>query len=370
MNYYIDESGTTGDLITRKFDLNFAKQPIFTHACIGLTEHENEELTILVNRLKKKYDIDEEEELKSQDLYFQNPEFMMEIISHIEFRKIPLMCEVMDKKYLIANNIVNHYILAETGDDEFTIKSVIKMKNIIADYLTHNLPQECYEGFYNLCKKPSEKLLLALFDMMLAHFQDDETSQSYFIHHMMSDRKSQYFEIKEKLGFEECIKLFHPIPDFDSNNKTLAMLPNVFSFYYMIARLNKAHSGNLSNVNLIHDTQVEFSETLRNCFKDLKNNNVNDYSYDDRADYNLITFPTLDFKDSKSTIGIQVADIIAGFLNRFINGFLYKEVKINEEYFWMMNYLISHNRNYQNSFGVNFVLPITKQHKLFNKFSL
>lgn len=35
MDFYLDESGTTGDLISKKFDLDFFRQPIFTHACVS-----------------------------------------------------------------------------------------------------------------------------------------------------------------------------------------------------------------------------------------------------------------------------------------------------------------------------------------------
>lgn len=367
MNYYLDESGTTGDLINKKFDLTFANQPIFTHACIGV-ENENS-IIESIEEIKTKHDLSKSE-LKCEDLYFKNPEAILDIVKLIDRERLPLICEVMDKKYLIAISIVNHYILTESGMDEYTTRWLSIMGNGIAEHITYHLPQECYFEFFELCKKPSEEQLLKFFDMMLTHFYDDEMSLNHVINHMMSDRKQEYFTLKEELGFDECIKLFYPIPDIDSRDNPLALLPHVNSFYYMIAKLNKTHSGDFSDINIIHDTQNEFSATLRHCFEDLKDNDVNDYAYDEHADYKVTTPPALKFVDSKSSIGIQIADIIAGFLNRFTNGYLYKEAEIKEVYFTIMNYLVSHNRNHHNSFGVNFVLPQRDQQKMFTKFNL
>ena len=49
--YYLDESGNTGDLISKRFDLNFANQPIFTLTCVKVNNIDK--IKSLVNELKK-----------------------------------------------------------------------------------------------------------------------------------------------------------------------------------------------------------------------------------------------------------------------------------------------------------------------------
>lgn len=63
--YYLDESGNSGDLISRKGTLNFGNQPIFTLSCVGIEDFNN--INAFVDHLKVKHGI-EDIELKSDEL--------------------------------------------------------------------------------------------------------------------------------------------------------------------------------------------------------------------------------------------------------------------------------------------------------------
>ena len=62
LNYYIDESGNTGDVLSTGNDFDFSGQPIFSLACVGVDQ--TEKLDEFIHKLKSKYKI-QGKELKS-----------------------------------------------------------------------------------------------------------------------------------------------------------------------------------------------------------------------------------------------------------------------------------------------------------------
>ncbi|MCO4311859.1 hypothetical protein [Pectobacterium versatile] len=261
MNYYIDENGTTGDLFSKKFDLSFSRQPIFTHACIGIEKNQDDTVKSLIKTVKEKHDLKNylitknrlknnklDFELKCDELYFEKPEAILDIAKFIKSQRIPLICEVMDKKYNIAISIVNHIIVPHT---EFIITSPegISYRNKLADLLTFYAEDLCYKQFHALCSNPTESNLLKTFAVFFDFFKRRKSllNDNGRILQFIEERKKSYFYLKGKIG-DSCISRFHPIPDTDTFNNTVKFLPNVHSFYYMLARINKYHLGDIDDV--------------------------------------------------------------------------------------------------------------------------
>lgn len=367
MNYYLDESGNTGDLINKKNDMGFANQPIFTHSCIGIDDKDQVELVYFINQLKKHYEIDESLELKSQDYYIKKPEIIYNIVRYIVEKDFPLVCEVMDKKYNVAISMVNHLIFPAMRDESSGEAQYIR--NILSDFITRKAPDNCYTLFSELCKSPSEEKLIITMNSLKEFFEkekDNFADSGYTILMINETLDDYYIDKKTK---EDAIKKYIPEPDYDSNGNKITLLPNTFSFYNLIARLNKIHNRKLSLINLYHDTSDEFSATLKYCMKNIKGMNTENIHKIPGCDFEVIESFNLAFIDSKDSIGVQIADIIAGFLNRYIYGLMYKEIKMDDIYHATFDTLMEHNRKHI-SIGTNIVLPISKRNWLFTQFGL
>lgn len=369
MNYYLDESGNTGDLINKKNDMEFAKQPIFTHSCIGIPDKDLNKLQSFVSALKKNHGIDKSQELKSQDYYIKNPRLILELLSYIVDNRFPIVCEVMDKKYNVAVSIVNHLIVPPMNDESNGEAQYIRTQ--LTDFISINAPDKCFSSFSELCKKPNEENLIVCMNSLKEFFIEykDSIDDNGYTILMIDETLDDYYIHKNKFSEEVAIKWYVPIPDVDSNGNIIKLLPNVHSFYNQLARLNKMHNKKLSSLNLIHDTSSEFAETLKFCIENIKGIDPDLMPYIPTCDYKVIESPVLTFVDSEKSIGVQVADILAGFLNRYIYGLLYKEIEMDSIYHETFNTIISYNR-IPDPIGTNLVIPVSKRNWLFEQFDL
>ncbi|WP_272578603.1 MULTISPECIES: DUF3800 domain-containing protein [unclassified Providencia] len=370
MHYYIDESGSTGDLISKRLALDFANQPIFSHACIGFDESEKIDFKEFIIKLKENHEIDEDGELKSQEIYYENPKFIYDISKYLKDNITPFFCEVLDKKYNIAISIVNHHIIPATQNEQTT--QIQKIRLILADSLSKNAKNEVFQNFMQLCLIPSENNLIECFNAIKLFFKDTQNDliDNKIILSMIDKTIDNYYSAKKKLGSTQAISYFMPIPDFDNNNNIIGITPHVQCFYNIVARLNKYHLKELSDITLHHDEQKEFSSSLNFCFEKLKEMSLDDIPYIPQADFDLIETPILLFEDSKSSIEIQTSDLLSGFMNRFINGYFYKKISMKEIYIETFNNIIHYNRFPLSPLGTNFVLPPSIQKKLFHDFNL
>lgn len=98
LEYFLDESGNTGDLINTTNALKFGGQPIFALACVGIDNDEQRKLLEeFIFELCKKFDVDAVD-IKSKDLYFAYPQFMLELSSYLVEARFPIFVEVVDKR--------------------------------------------------------------------------------------------------------------------------------------------------------------------------------------------------------------------------------------------------------------------------------
>jgi len=275
----------------------------------------------------------------------------------------------MDKKCNVAVSIVNQLIVPAM--ENVNSKELLLVRNILVDVISTFAPEICYTTFSELCKNPCEEKLIICIDSLKEFFSSESNPlEDNGSTCRMFDKTLQEFEYrKSRYSAEVAIKWFVPIPDLDSNGNVIKLLPNVHSFYNQIARINKIHKRRLSDIILTHDTSSEFANTLNFCISEIKKIDVETMPKIPTCDFKVIETPTLIFKDSKDSSGIQIADIIAGFLNRYIHGLLYKGIKMDSIYHATFNRIIKPNRS-PDSKGTNFVIPLSKQHWLFSKFKL
>lgn len=173
-----------------------------------------------------------------------------------------------------------------------------------------------------------------------------------------------------EIGESKAVERYLPIPDTinkskrKSKAKRVNILPHVHSFSNMIGRLNMFHQGDIENVTLVHDEQKDFDDILANTKERLVKDSI---LFPTMPNSNVCSDFTLEFVDSENSVGIQVADLVAGFYVRFINE-AYYECKKVERVYAKTFYSLAGHQYYHSPLGCNFVLPHDKQQTIFNVF--
>jgi hypothetical protein len=140
------------------------------------------------------------------------------------------------------------------------------------------------------------------------------------------------------------------------------MLPNLTSFTNIYARINLYLRGNLSEVNIFHDEQAHFDEIItinKNLLEELNKANLNAIA---TAKYSFNSSASLKFSESHEHSSIQVADILAGMVMRYLQE---KEEGIQSSPEIISSYekiLSTYNPNF--GLGVNLVVTTQLHHKL------
>lgn len=313
MKYYIDESGNTGDIGFTKNRLDFGGQPVFSLACIGIKDLSA--LEEKVTELKATHKI-RSDELKTTSLYKEKPKFIKDIFKYIKSEKLPFFIEIVDKKYQLVVTIVNHYILPPYFMPEEDEES-IAMRNFFCDFIYHYVDDRIFFDFINIFDNPSETKIVGFFNVLLNYFEKMEDEISRCILELIRESLDDYEHIKIQEG-GNAYKRFLPIPDMNKRGEKIWILPNYASFTNIYARLNFYSGRNLSNVVIIHDEQAHFDEIIKDAKISAESATNINKAMTPNSDFDFINSAELTFGNSKTNIGIQVADILAGFSSRIL----------------------------------------------------
>ena len=110
-SYFIDESGHSGDLASAT-SLDFAQQPVFALACIGVSDAKG--LADEMERLRVVHRCGPGE-FKSD--MARLPHFVTDLVAYLEASDCPVFIELVDKRFFIAIHIVNHLLCGGLGLD-------------------------------------------------------------------------------------------------------------------------------------------------------------------------------------------------------------------------------------------------------------
>jgi hypothetical protein len=326
-DFYIDESGSSGDLANDKENLSFGEQPIFSLCAVGIKDEQR--LIKKIDELKSKHKI-QLKELKSHKLFKRNKyTFAADLINFLLDNNEPIFLEVVDKKYFICNNIVNciifppYFMPKESNETIFLRKHTSNLLYMLDSKVL-------YDAFLCCCSSPSEESLINCFDVFFQVFDEKYKLtgiQEYqVIAHSINESKDDFYKLSH--NDNNAYKKFIPLPDKNKHGKDVWLLPNLSSYCNIYARINKYKKGELSDVTLIHDEQKQFDEIL------LKNHLSNLSSCSELAfcelvlgsgDYSFVQDAKLTFEADDEHLGIQVADVVAGFFERY-----FRKVYINK----------------------------------------
>jgi len=359
--YFIDESWNSGDIIMKENDKKFNNQPLFGLCAIGIDEDKIDIIKNKVEELKNKYKV-QSPELKIKSIYNKKINFLVELFEFLEKQDVTFLIEIIDKKYQIAINIVNHLIYPPYFTNYNA--EIQMMLNIISSYIYHNISDKFFIEFSYVSRKPGEEKLLKLWDKLKKELKalNDEMSNSIIKH--LEESLDDFYLMKrnESISNRPIYTYFLPLPDKNKKREDLVMLPYVNCFTNILARINQRE--NLEEIKLYSDEQAHFDKILEHYKILLESNenflpemNINPFS----NFYFASQIPDLNFKNSKECIGIQISDLFAGFVCRSIWNMY--ENKYNENNLLLLSLL-------QKNYSINLVAPIDLQQKIFTTIEL
>lgn len=330
MNYlYLDESGNTGETLSKDLKFNFSDQPYYVLAGFFLNENSQKDLSTFLTSQISKHRISGNE-LKAKNLYDTKPRFISELIEYFRNNQIPFFIELMDKIFYLNFQLVEYFIVPYYSVP-FNDANIYG-KRFIASTIGKYLTQDIYQSFINTIKESSNDSLENFYEILITHF--DEIKE-YETKKNIEQTKADYLDLKT-LDPTKALKAFLPLPDENPNKRLIHLLPNFNAFTNLIARAQK-YSDNkffIKNFEIIHDEQKQFDVIFQSALEIMKNNKTDHLTkktiIQEKGRFDIDSNIKLNFEDSKKDIFIQVSDLLSGVVMRFWSDFINEnEDKVN-----------------------------------------
>lgn len=314
--FYLDESGHSGDAIKTGDRFDFKDQPFFVLAAVGLEDEEAVSAKLTELRQKHRLPVGE---LKAKSL-LSKPAFVGELVTWLCEQAFPIFVELVDKKYFIAVHIVNTQVLPPSAGVAESLE-VTFFRNQVADFIYEHAPDDVFESYVSACLAPSAELVRQSLQCQIDFASTAmPTATSSMVAEAMQKMCIESLDDLEQMLTDDssAFQRFLPSPDKNKRNKLVWMLPNLTSFTSIYARINKYLDGKIADVRLVHDVQLEYENILRDT-KGLAETLGRSGSLPEipHANYQFSESSSLEFAVSHESLGIQMADLIAGAVMRF-----------------------------------------------------
>ena len=345
--FYLDESGNSGDAARPGEAFDFGGQQIFALACVGCADAAGLEAELAQLVVKHR--------LKSTALT-NKPDVAADIAAFLEAAQLPLFIEVVDKRFFVAAHLINHLIMPAVGDVDFSPEGQW-LRNVYAEYLYCEAPTAAFATFVEACSSPSNASVQICFDAALAWLKQvpaqDEVGLGllHFAEDSFGDFRSEAAES------DSAFERYLPIPDEGLSGKRIWMLPSLTSLTNIYARINLYRNGATAGVTLLHDEQLHFEAILRDAKATLEWLAATNAAPRVRfADYKVIEDAALEFGRSQDHAGIQAADVLAGFVMRYVRDILVEKMPADPCAREAFHKIVGLG-NPRRGLGVNFVMP-------------
>lgn len=314
---YIDESGHSGDMINSGEGYDFKGQPYFALAGVGMDDDHNWDERI--SELRSRHHIPPGE-LKSKSLT-SKPKFSAEVINTLIDLQAPLFIELVDKRYFICTSITSFQLLPPCLGYSESV-NLHFLKNTVADFLHFHASERVLDTFVASCVTPGDATLRASFAglremaIQLIH-QGAAVEIAQVVAHMIDVAEAEYRERSGGAQSEPWLR-FLPPADLNKRSKQVWMLPNLTSFTNIYARMNRYYGRRLAGIRLVHDQQLEIEGILREGKTTAEQlSRTMDLPYTPQSDYRFEEQAALHFNQSHETVGLQLADVVAGATMRY-----------------------------------------------------
>ena len=352
LDYFIDESGQTGDIARLNTLSGFNEQPIFCLAAVGIVDEPS--LRREIDRLRQRHGI-RLEEIKSSARR-ERPEFTYDVVKLVCSERYPFFLEVMDKKYYLAAHMTSCQLLPPIRGLASDPRTHF-FQNLVADYLFERMPDTLFAKFIEACLSPSHETLSAQLSALIEFARADvDAGDVAAVAWDLATTALKDYEEARAGGDENAFLEYLPIADDNSYHKPVWILPNLSAFTNIYARINLYEKGRLASVRLIHDEQLQFDEILENSkgTAEALRERASEM-FTPHSNYNFEESASLSFGSSTKSIGIQVADILAGFCMRYVRSFFAEREHIHSIGHQTYD-LLRRATNPANGVGVNLVV--------------
>ena len=349
--YYIDESGNTGDLTTAVIETYGFEQRMFTLAAVGcdLDDAFMERFKVLrtVHRIQSP-------EVKSRQAY-ERPQFVSSLLDLLEERGCPIFIEAVDKHYFVIANIMDRIVVPYVGACDVQPRT-LWMKGVMADHMAIYGPPELAQSFIACCQSREYVEVRDFYKQIIRWAQASRLPTEGVADAFVRFTRDSLKDFR-KLPKAKAVERALPIPDTSPKGKLLWVLPNLTSFTHIYARINRFHEKQVSDVTLFHDEQLQFGDVLHQNKGLMEGFTTQDMKLPLKtADFEFSASAKLEFLHSHDSIGIQIADVIAGFVARYIQNAVWGEMAMDADRKAIFNRLITTGERERGT-GVNIVAP-------------
>ena len=349
--YYIDESGNTGDLSTVKIDSYFTEQRMFALAAFGCTL--DQDFNDKFGALKAAHRI-QAPEIKSKQAY-DRPRFIIDLLDLLETRDCPIFIEIVDKHFFVVMNIIERMVVPYVGKCD-TQPKALWMKGVMANYMALYAPPELAHAFAECCQNRDHTEIRELYKRIIQWAQGSRVPPTDIAEGIVRFARDSLKDFR-KLPKAKAVERALPIPDKNPAGKLLWVLPNLTSFTNIYARINRFARKQISGVTLFHDEQLQFGDILlhnKKLAEELAQLGMKlplkaaDFEFSQAAD--------LQFLRSHDSIGIQIADVLAGFIARYVQDAVWGGALMHPDKVTIFNRLVATGDPGLGK-GINFVAP-------------
>lgn len=318
LHVFVDESGNTGD--AAKLIDAFGGQPSF--ALVGIGEPTGSSiLQQILDGLRRDHRI-QAPEFKAKTLT-RNAGLGLDLVTRLADASVPMFIELMDKRYFLSVNIVNHFLAGSWLD--MSSADSLQIANLFADLLTSHIPDGHVIPYLAFAQAPTGDTL----DEFARNLRSDVGVALRWAPPHLSDALSMLSEAIDRAiaqserGGHDKIGDFLPSADHSEHGTRYAMLPHVNGFVNLYARINLA-AASWDAVSVVHDEQRQIEMILR-AYAAMLESNENFHFLGQSAAQEHVNYDfsagkvTLEFSPSEATAGIQVADLVAAICTRRMN---------------------------------------------------
>ena len=349
--YYIDESGNTGDLTTAGIETYGFEQRIFTLAAVGCDL--DDAFMDRFKALRTAHRI-QSPEVKSRQAY-ERPQFVSSLLDLLEESSCPIFIEAVDKHYFVIANIMDRIVVPYVGACDVQPRT-LWMKGVMADHMAIYGPPELAQSFIACCQSRDYVEVRDFYKQIIRWAQTSRLPTEGVADAFVRFTRDSLKDFR-KLPKAKAVERALPIPDTSPKGKLLWVLPNLTSFTHIYARINRFHEKQVSDVTLFHDEQLQFGDVLHQNKGLMEGFTTQDMKLPLKtADFEFSASAKLEFLHSHDSIGIQIADVIAGFVARYIQNAVWGEMAMVADRKAIFNRVVTTGERERGT-GVNIVAP-------------
>ena len=355
---YIDDSGHSGDLVKFNKDTSFNKQPIFGLTGIGVADVDafDREFSALCRAHKI------QGEPNSQSLRFRHS-FVEDLTDLLCRNHLPFMIDAVNKRYQICIVLVSRMIFPNwIVPENVPLSAETQIRESMVDVFYEHVTDDILQVYCAACDTPDRRQVRSLYLRLISWAEalgqsvDDVKAIGNCCRDLLDvfDNRTDLFDVDDAL----------PIPDPMQNGSPawIATYYNCFTGLY--SRMNLLMKGQLQGLTIIHDEQTQFQPVIEAAKRDLEGYVAGGGAVmpDAFANYVFSQTASLAFASSKITAGLQAADILGGYVVRYVQDGLFGTAPNNRRRA-VIEKLTDMARPWD-SVGVRYVLPQFEVDKL------